>query len=73
MTEINNQEAEQLQLRADLQELKVEHRDLDGAIASLAENPAVDQVRLRRLKKRKLILKDMIASMESELIPDLNA
>ncbi|MBL4852429.1 MAG: DUF465 domain-containing protein [Gammaproteobacteria bacterium] len=73
MTEINNQEAEQLQLRADLQELKVEHRDLDEAIASLAENPAVDQVRLRRLKKRKLILKDMIASMESELIPDLNA
>ncbi len=73
MTEINNQEKAQLQLRADLQELKVEHRDLDQAIASLVENLSVDQVRLRRLKKRKLMLKDMIASMESELIPDLNA
>ena len=73
MAEINDQENTQLQLRADLQELKVEHRDLDQAIAALVQDPAVDQVRLRRLKKRKLILKDMIASMESELIPDLNA
>ena len=73
MAEINDQENTQLQLRADLQELKVEHRDLDQAIAALAQDLAVDQVRLRRLKKRKLILKDMIASMESELIPDLNA
>ncbi|MBL1432401.1 DUF465 domain-containing protein [Gammaproteobacteria bacterium AH-315-C21] len=72
MKEINEQE-QQLQLRADLQELQIEHRDLDQAIAALVVDPAVDQVRLRRLKKRKLILKDMIASMESELIPDLNA
>ncbi len=73
MMGINDQENEQLQLRADLQELKVEHRDLDQAIAALVQDLAVDQVRLRRLKKRKLLLKDMIASMESELIPDLNA
>ena len=46
---------------------------MDQAIAALVQDLAVDQVRLRRLKKRKLILKDMIASMESELIPDLNA
>ncbi len=73
MAEINDEEKSQLQLRADLQELKVEHRDLDQAIAALVQDPSVDQVRLRRLKKRKLILKDMIANIESELIPDLNA
>ncbi|MBL1293221.1 MAG: DUF465 domain-containing protein [Thiotrichales bacterium] len=73
MTDITNHETQQLQIRSDLQELKVEHRDLDQAIASLVVDPAVDQVRLRRLKKRKLILKDMIATLESELIPDLNA
>jgi len=73
MAEINDLEKTQFQLRSDLQELKIEHRDLDQAIAALVQDLAVDQVRLRRLKKRKLILKDMIASMESELIPDLNA
>lgn len=73
MTDITDHETRQLQIRSDLQELKVEHRDLDQAIATLVEDPAVDQVRLRRLKKRKLILKDMIATLESELIPDLNA
>jgi len=73
MSEINDSEKKQFQLRSNLQELKVEHRDLDQAIAALVQDLAVDQVRLRRLKKRKLILKDMIASMESELIPDLNA
>lgn len=73
MTDITDHETRQLQIRADLQDLKVEHRDLDQAIATLVGDPAVDQVRLRRLKKRKLILKDMIATLESELIPDLNA
>ena len=54
-------------------ELQVEHRDLDAAIFKLAKNPHVDQLRVRRLKKQKLRLKDMIARLESELIPDLNA
>lgn len=54
-------------------ELKEEHRDLDAAILRLSEDPGVDQLRLRRLKKRKLKLKDWIAYLESRLIPDLDA
>ena len=54
-------------------ELKEEHRDLDAAILRLAEDPGVDQLQLRRLKKRKLKLKDWIANLESRLIPDLDA
>lgn len=61
------------QLRQRLQELRTEHRDLDSAIAELSKNPAVDQLQLRRLKKRKLLLKDAISRLESRLIPDLNA
>jgi hypothetical protein len=53
--------------------LREEHRDLDQAIALLSEDPSVDQLRLRRMKKRKLKLKDWIAWLESELIPDLDA
>ena len=54
-------------------ELKVQHRDLDDAISRLAEAPFVDQLQLRRLKKRKLAIKDEIAWWESRLIPDLDA
>lgn len=54
-------------------ELREEHRDLDEAIARLAEDPSVDQLRLTRMKKRKLKLKDWIAHLESQLIPDLDA
>ncbi len=54
-------------------ELKEEHRDLDAAILRLAEDPGVDQLRLRRMKKRKLKLKDWIAYLQSRLIPDLDA
>ncbi|MDH3747689.1 MAG: DUF465 domain-containing protein [Gammaproteobacteria bacterium] len=56
-----------------LKELRVSHRDLDYLIDRLQHDPMVDQLRIRRLKKRKLLLKDMIASLESELIPDLDA
>jgi hypothetical protein len=56
-----------------LKDLRIEHRDLDRLIAELAIDPAVDQILLRRLKKRKLVLKDMIAHLESDRIPDLNA
>jgi len=54
-------------------ELREEHRDLDEAIARLVEDRSVDQLRLTRLKKRKLKLKDWIAYLESQLIPDLDA
>lgn len=49
------------------------HRDLDVAISELDAIPHVDQLRVRRLKKKKLQLKDMILKLESELIPDINA
>lgn len=60
-------------IRKRLLDMRIEHRDLDDVIARLAENPYVDQVQMRRLKKRKLQLKDQIARLESMLIPDLNA
>ena len=60
-------------IRRRLAELRVEHRDLDAAIVRLEEGPFVDQLRMTRLKKRKLMIKDMIARLESQLIPDLNA
>lgn len=56
-----------------LAELKVEHRDLDAAIARLAEMPTHDELQLKRLKKRKLMLKDTITRLQSRLIPDLDA
>jgi hypothetical protein len=56
-----------------LKQLRVEHRDLDQVISRLVTDPQVDQIMLRRLKKRKLMLKDMITQLESARIPDLNA
>ncbi len=59
--------------RTKLSELRLEHRDLDDVIGRLSQDPCVDQLQLRRLKKRKLYLKDMIARLESKLIPDIDA
>jgi hypothetical protein len=56
-----------------LRQLRIEHRDLDDVINRLQLDLYVDQVQMRRLKKRKLLLKDQIARLESQLIPDLNA
>ena len=56
-----------------LRALRLEHRDLDDVIDRLALDPAVDQLQLKRLKKRKLCLKDQISHLESDMIPDLNA
>lgn len=56
-----------------LRELRISHRDLDDLIDRLSHDPLVDQLRIRRLKKKKLILKDMIARLESDIIPDLDA
>lgn len=56
-----------------LVELRVEHRDLDDVIARLVKDPLVDELELKRLKKRKLLIKDQINRLESKVIPDLNA
>jgi len=56
-----------------LAELRIEHRDLDAAIARMAEASGSDELAIKRLKKRKLLLKDTIARLESRLIPDLDA
>lgn len=53
--------------------LKEEHGDIDAAIHVMSQNPFTDQLRLRRMKMRKLKLKDQINKIESELIPDLDA
>ena len=56
-----------------LEQLRVEHRDLDDVIRYLIETRHPDLMRIQRLKKRKLKLKDMITKLESQLIPDLDA
>ena len=53
-----------------LHELRGEHRELDAVIGRLADHGGIDQLHLQRLKKRKLLLKDEIARLESRLIPD---
>jgi hypothetical protein len=60
-------------IRDQIIQLKLEHHDLDVAIARLAEDPTSDELQVSRLKKRKLQLKDYIARLESMLIPDLDA
>jgi hypothetical protein len=60
-------------LKTKLTALRTEHRDLDDVIARLAERAPFDQLQLQRLKKRKLMLKDQISQIESELLPDIIA
>jgi len=56
-----------------LRQLRIEHRDLDQIIDRLSMDLHVDEIQIKRLKRRKLMLKDEITRYESELIPDLNA
>ena len=58
---------------ARLAELKLEHRDLDTAIHRLAAGPLIDELALKRMKKRKLLLKDQITLIERQLDPDVPA
>jgi hypothetical protein len=66
-------EEEKAQIRQRLQALEVEHHDLDDVIDRLVGDPAQDQLQLRRLKKRKLMLKDQIQRLRARLIPDIIA
>ena len=60
-------------LRHQLEELRLEHRDLDAVIHPLIHSADSDQLQLKRLKKRKLKLKDTVEMIESRLIPDIDA
>ena len=64
---------ELIELGQRLDVLRLEHRELYDAIDALQTNPYVDQLQMKRLKRRKLQLKDAISRVESQLIPDLNA
>jgi len=73
LTHFQLTDEEKAQLRARITALEVEHSDLDYIIATLSQDPIHDQLRLRRLKKRKLMLKDQIATLKDRLIPDIIA
>ena len=60
-------------LQKELGRLREEHRDLDAAIMALVERPALDQLQIQRLKKRKLQLRDRIRLIEDVLLPDIIA
>ena len=56
-----------------LEEMRTEHRDVDDVIRKIMASPPFDQLQIQRLKKRKLLLKDMISRAESEMLPDIIA
>lgn len=60
-------------MRKRLEHLRVDHRDLDAAIAALTEAGSTDQLQIARLKRRKLNLRDQISAVEDQLIPDIIA
>ena len=66
-------EEEKAAIRSRLHDLEIEHEDLDDIIERLAGDPAQDQLQLRRLKKRKLVLKDQMQRLRARLIPDIIA
>ena len=73
MTSQSLTDEERLQIEARIAALEIEHQDLDDVIARLAEHPSQDQLQLRRLKKRKLVLKDSISRLKILLVPDIPA
>jgi hypothetical protein len=64
---------ERASFEAEVEELRVEHRDLEAAIEALGMVGGVDQIQVQRLKKRKLLLRDRIAFLEDKLTPDIIA
>ena len=61
------------EIKRRISELNLEHRDLDRAIEALEDNPLSDELQLKRLKKRKLMLKDQIFMLQRQLVPDIPA
>lgn len=73
MTGEEHQDSEVVATQRLLAELRVEHRDLDDAIAALATGGQVNHLQMQRLKKRKLSIKDQIIRLENMLLPDIIA
>ena len=71
MPMVTTDNAEEIKRR--ISELNLEHRDLDRAIEALEQNPLHDELQLKRLKKRKLMLKDQIFMLQRQLVPDIPA
>jgi hypothetical protein len=69
----NSSEEDHAALRAELERLSQEHRDLDAAIEALLHVGAGDRLQIQRLKKRKLLLRDRLAFLEDQLTPDIIA
>ncbi len=69
--ELTTEETEAVRRKIEI--LKVEHRDLDEVIDRLAHDPELDELQLRRLKRRKLLLKDQITLLQKQLVPDISA
>ena len=67
------EDGQESQLLSELHRLKMEHRDLDAAIAALEGVGPADQLQIQRLKKRKLLLKDRIIQLDDQLTPDIIA
>ena len=67
------QEDDESELKAELAQLRQEHRDLDAAIEALHNSPGSDLLQVQRLKKRKLHLRDRIIQIEDQLTPDIIA
>ncbi|MCB1484527.1 MAG: DUF465 domain-containing protein [Hyphomicrobium sp.] len=67
------QRRDERELREELVTLKGEHRQLDDEIVALEANPTADQLLIKRLKKKKLALKDRITAIEDRLLPDIIA
>jgi hypothetical protein len=69
----NSEDDNQDQIFAQLHQLESEHRDLDDVIERLGDDKPFDQLKLQRLKKRKLALKDEITKLRSQILPDIIA
>ena len=69
----NSEDDNQNQTIAQLHQLESEHRDLDDVIERLGDDKPFDQLKLQRLKKRKLVLKDEIIKLRSRILPDIIA
>lgn len=69
--ELTTEETEAVRRKIEI--LKIEHRDLDEVIDRLAHDPELDELQLRRLKRRKLLLKDQITLLQKQLVPDIPA